>query len=65
LLNGRFLDEIAMTRWKTPNSWIARENRRGCFVIAAGVLLLILALAYVGLKAGPFDDLRSSIPVLG
>jgi hypothetical protein len=50
---------------RNASNWIARGNRRGCFVIAAVVALLLLALAYVGFRADPIDDLQSSIPVLG
>ena len=48
-----------------PNPWIARRNRRGCFIIAAVLLLLVAALAYVGLRGDPIDDLKSDIPALG
>ena len=47
------------------NSWIARQNRRGCFIIAAVLLLIIAAIAYVGLRGDPIDELESDIPVLG
>jgi hypothetical protein len=50
---------------KTPHSWIARHNRRGCFLIAGILALLIAALAYIGFHGDPIDDLKSDIPALG
>ena len=50
---------------KTPNSWIARHNRRGCFVFAIVLALLIAALVYIGFHGDPIDDLESDIPPLG
>ncbi len=47
------------------NSSTDRANRRGCFIIAAVLVLLIAALAYVGFNGDPIDDLKSSIPVTG
>ena len=47
------------------NSWIARQNRRGCFIIAAVLLLIIGVIAYVGLSGDPIDEIDSDIPVLG
>jgi hypothetical protein len=52
-----------MDRRKEPNSWIDRQNRRGCFIIAALLVLLIGALAYIGFSGRPIDDLNSTIPV--
>ena len=61
-------DRLAMvdrkTR-KTPDSWIARHNRRGCFLIALVLALLIAALAYIGFHGDPIDELESDIPALG
>jgi hypothetical protein len=54
-----------MVRRAGPNSWISRSNRLGCFVIAAVLLLLIVALAYVGFHGDPINEVESSIPVLG
>ena len=54
-----------MDRRKEPNSWIDRQNRRGCFIIAALLVLLIGALAYIGFSGPPIDDLKSAIPVTG
>ena len=54
-----------MDRRKEPNSWIDRTNRRGCFIIAAVLVLFVAALAYIGFSGHPIDDLKSSIPVLG
>jgi len=48
-----------------PNSPISRLNRRGCFVIAAVLLLLLALLAYVGFSADPIDQFKSSIPTIG
>ena len=56
---------LAMARRKTPNSWIARHNRRGCFLIVLALALLIAALAYIGFHGDPIDDLKSDIPALG
>lgn len=47
------------------NPWIARQNRRDCLIIAAVVLLIIAAIAYVGLSGDPINELESDIPVLG
>ena len=43
----------------------AWANRRGCFIIAAVLVLLIAALAYIGFRGDPIDELNSDIPVLG
>lgn len=43
--------------------WNARENRRGCFIIAAVIVLALAALAYVGFNGDPIDALKSSIPL--
>ena len=48
-----------------PNPWIARQNRRGCFIIAAVLLLLFVALAYVGFSGNPINQLEADIPALG
>ena len=48
-----------------PNPWNARQNRRGCFLIAAVLLLLLAALAYVGFSGDPMNELESDIPALG
>jgi hypothetical protein len=45
------------------HSWLARRNRRGCFLIAAVVALLIGALAYIGFRGDPINELESTIPV--
>ena len=58
------LARLAMARRK-PNSQIVRSNRRGCFLLAAILLLLIAAMAYIGLHGDPIDDLKSDIPALG
>jgi hypothetical protein len=54
-----------MDRRNNPNSPIARANRRGCFIIAAILLLIIAAIAFVGFSGDAIDDLESTIPVLG
>jgi hypothetical protein len=54
-----------MARWKIPNSSTARRNRRGCFIVAGLLLLLIAALAVVGFNSNPINELNSEIPVLG
>lgn len=54
-----------MDRRNTPNSPTDRANRRGCFIIAAVLLLLIAAIAFVGFSGDAIDDLKSTIPVLG
>jgi len=51
-----------MAQRKTPNSWIARHNRIGCFLIVIVLALLIGALAYIGFHGDPIDDLKSDIP---
>ena len=56
---------LAMADHKTPHSWIERHNRRGCFVIALVLALLIGALAYIGFHGDPIDDLKSDIPAPG
>ena len=53
-----------MDRRNTPNSPTDRANRRGCFIIAAVLLLLIAAIAFVGFSGDAIDDLKSTIPVL-
>lgn len=60
-----FLPLTAVVHRKTPDSWIARHNRLGCFLIAAVLLLLVVALAYIGFHGDPIDDLQSDIPALG
>ncbi len=50
---------------RRPNSWIDRMNRRGCFILAAGILLLLAALAYIGFHGEPIDQFRSAIPTVG
>jgi hypothetical protein len=54
-----------MARHKLFLSRIARSNRRGCFIIAAVVALLVAALLYIGLRAGPQSGDNSVIPTLG
>ena len=46
------------------NSWIARQNRRGCFIIAAAFLLIIAAIAYIGLSGDPINEMESDIPLV-
>lgn len=53
-----------MVRRKAPNSWIDRANRRGCFIILAVLVLLLGALAYIGLSGDPIDELEADIPAL-
>jgi hypothetical protein len=48
-----------------PNSPTDRANRRGCFLVAAILLLVIAAIAFVGFNGDRIDDFKSSIPVLG
>ena len=48
-----------------PNSPTDRANRRGCFIVAAVLLLVIAAIAFVGFSGDAIDDLKSTIPVLG
>jgi hypothetical protein len=50
---------------KKPDPWMARRNRRGCFVITAVIVLLIAALAFIGFRADPTNALDTDIPVLG
>lgn len=52
----------AMPGHKSPQSWIARANRRGCFIIAIVLVLTLLALAYVGFSANPINELNAIIP---
>lgn len=52
----------AMPSDKSPQSWIARANRRGCFIIAIVLILTLLALAYVGFSANPINELNAIIP---
>ena len=47
------------------NSPIDRANRRGCFIVAAVLLLVVAAIAFVGFNGDRIDDFKSSIPVLG
>jgi len=47
------------------NSPRDRANRRGCFIVAAVLLLLIAALAFIGFNGDRIDDLESRIPVFG
>jgi hypothetical protein len=51
-----------MPSHKSPQSWIARANRRGCFIIAIVLVLAISALAYVGFSASPINELNAIIP---
>ena len=37
----------------------------GCFLVAAILLLVIAAIAFVGFNGDRIDDFKSSIPVLG
>ena len=52
----------AMPGHKSPQSWIARANRRGCFIFAIVLVLTLLALAYVGFSANPINELNAIIP---
>jgi hypothetical protein len=54
-----------MDRRNPPNSPTDRANRRGCFLVAAILLLVIAAIAFVGFNGDRIDDFKSSIPVLG
>ena len=54
-----------MDRPESPNLPIDKTNRRGCFIGAAVLLLVIAAIAFVGLHGDSIDDFKSSIPVLG
>ena len=54
-----------MDRRNEPNSPSDRANRRGCFIVAAILLLVIAAIAFVGFNGDRIDDFKSSIPVLG
>jgi len=54
-----------MDRRNQSNSPTDRANRRGCFIVAAVLLLVIAAIAFVGLHGDSIDDFKSSIPVLG
>ena len=47
------------------NSPIDRANRRGCFIVAAVLLLVLAAIAFVGFHFGRIDDWQASVPVLG
>jgi hypothetical protein len=51
-----------MPSHKSPQSWIARTNRRGCFIIAVIIVVALLALAYVGFSANPINELNAIIP---
>jgi hypothetical protein len=44
------------------HSRTARNNRRGCFLIVAVLVLLIAALAYIGFNGDPIDAFQSTIP---
>lgn len=54
-----------MTRRKPPYSWIDRENRRGCFVVSAVLVLMIIALLYLGFHGDPIQNWAAEIPILG
>lgn len=54
-----------MDRRNQPHSPTDRANRRGCFLVAAILLLVIAAIAFVGFNGDRIDDFKSSIPVLG
>lgn len=54
-----------MDHRKTPNSPNDRANRRGCFIVAGVLLLVIAAIAFIGFHGDRIDDLKSTIPVLG
>lgn len=45
--------------------WIAKQNRRGCFIIGGILLLALAALAYIGFNGDPIDAFKSSIPLPG
>ena len=42
---------------------VGRGNRRGCFVFVGTLVLLLAALAFIGFRADPIDDVASKIPV--
>lgn len=46
-----------------PKPWIARQNRRGCFILAAIILIALAALVLIGFNGDPIDVFNSSIPV--
>jgi hypothetical protein len=54
-----------MDRRNKSNSPTDRANRRGCFIVAAVLLLVVAAIAFVGFSGESIDDFKSSIPVLG
>ena len=54
-----------MDRRHPPNSPTDRANRRGCFLVAAILFLVMAAIAFVGFNGDRIDDFKSSIPVLG
>lgn len=54
-----------MDRPRTSNSPIDRANRRGCFIVAAVLLLVVAAIAFVGFNGDRIDDFKSGIPALG
>jgi hypothetical protein len=45
-----------------PQSSTARTNSRGCFALAIVIVLLIAALAYIGFRADPINELNAVIP---
>lgn len=55
---------LAMNRNPEPNPPTGRSNRRGCFIIAAVLVLLVAVLAYVGFSADPIDEFKASIPTI-
>lgn len=57
--------QSGMTRRKPPYSWIDRENRRGCFVVSAVLVLMIIALLYLGFHGDPIQNWAAEIPILG
>ena len=54
-----------MTRQRTPLSRTGRTNRRGCFILLIVIVLVLLALAAIGFRADPIDDLNIAIPAFG
>jgi hypothetical protein len=53
-----------MTPRKTDLPRFLRENRIGCFVIAAVIAVFLAAAAYIGLSATTENELNSVIPTL-
>ena len=54
-----------MSRSQPPLSRPARANRRGCFVLLLGIIVVLAALAAIGFSADPINGLDIKIPTTG